>query len=93
MAELEVIHRPEENRFVIQADGQIAELTYLMMDSIIVFTHTRVPPALEGRGIASKLARAGLDYARSNGFKVRSQCSFMTRYLQNHPEYQELAEK
>lgn len=85
---LEVIHLPEENRFVIRVDGHTAELTYSLLGSTILFTHTGVPPALEGQGIASKLARVGLDYARANRFKIRSLCSFITAYLKRHPEYQ-----
>ena len=85
---LEVIHLSEENRFVIRVDGHTAELTYSLLGSTILFTHTGVPPALEGQGIASKLAKAGLEYARTNGLKIQSICSFVTRYLQRHPEYQ-----
>ena len=84
---LEVIHLPEESRFVIRADGHTAELTYSLMGSLILFTHTGVPPALEGQGVGSKLAKAGLEYARANGLKIQSICSFVTRYLQRHPEY------
>ncbi len=86
--QLEVIHLPEENRFEIHVDGYIAELTYSLMGSTILFTHTLVPPALEGQGIGSKLAKAGLEYARGNKFKIQSICWFVTRYLQRHPEYQ-----
>lgn len=85
---LEVIHLPEENRFEIRVDGTTAELTYSLMGSTILFTHTGVPPALEGQGIGSRLAKAGLEYAQANGLKIQSICSFVTRYLQRHPEYQ-----
>lgn len=84
---LDVLHLPDEKRFVIRVDDHTAELTYRMDGDTIVFTHTGVPPALEGRGIGSKLAKAGLDYARANGFKIQSLCSFVTRYLQKHPEF------
>lgn len=85
---LEVVHLPEENRFEIRADGHVAKLTYTLMGSTILFTHTGVPSALEGQGFGSKLAKAGLEYARANGLKIQSICSFVTRYLQRHPEYQ-----
>ncbi|MFZ5858109.1 MAG: GNAT family N-acetyltransferase [Chloroflexota bacterium] len=85
---LEPIHLPEENRFVIRADGHTAELTYSLLGSTILFTHTGVPSEWEGQGIGSKLAKAGLEYARANGLKIQSICSFVTRYLQRHPEYQ-----
>ncbi|RJP49351.1 MAG: N-acetyltransferase [Anaerolineaceae bacterium] len=86
--QLEVIHLAEENRFEIRVDGYTAELTYSLIGSIILFTHTGVPPALEGQGVGTKLVKAGLEYARENRFKIQSICSFVTRYLQRHPEYQ-----
>lgn len=86
--ELQVQHFPEQGRFEIHVEDHIAELEYVMNGSTIVFTHTGVPPALEGQGVGNKLAKAGLDYARTNRLKVRSRCSFVSLYLKRHPEYQ-----
>lgn len=86
----EVIHNPEERRFELTIDGHLAVLDYLMMDDIIVFTHTGVPPEIEGRNAGVKLAQTGLEYARENGLWVRSRCWFMNKYLQRHPEVQDL---
>jgi uncharacterized protein len=85
---LQVIHLPEQGRFEIHADGSIAELAYILSSSTITFTHTGVPPALEGQGVGSKLVKAGLEYARENGLKIRSLCWFVDGYLKRHPEYQ-----
>ena len=52
--------------------------------------HTEVPPAYEGRGIAAKLNIAALKYAKKEGFKVRSYCSYTTMYIERHPEYKVL---
>jgi predicted GNAT family acetyltransferase len=88
VTEIEVHHHPEQNRFEINAQGETAVLDYILDGSTITFTHTGVPSALEGKGIGSKLAKAGLDYARTNNLKVRSLCSFVDGYIQRHPEYQ-----
>ena len=88
MTEIEVHHRPEQNRFEINTQGETAVLDYILKGTIITFTHTGVPSALEGKGIGSKLAKAGLNYARTNNLKVRSLCSFVDGYIQRHPEYQ-----
>ena len=90
--DLHVVHIPEENRFEIRADGHTAELTYNLRGGTITFTHTGVPPALEGQGLGSKLAKAGLEYARANGLKVQSLCWFVNGYIQRHPEYNNLLE-
>ncbi len=84
--EFEVIHNPVENRFVVALEGRTAELDYQMNGETIIFTHTGVPAELEGRGIGSALAKAGLAYARAKGFKVVALCSFVARYMERHPE-------
>jgi hypothetical protein len=91
--ELVAKHNPQAGRFEIEKDGSVAVLEYLLQDGKMVFTHTGVPPALEGQGIGSRLARAGLDHARAQGLKVVPLCSFIAGYIQKHPEYQELLEK
>jgi predicted GNAT family acetyltransferase len=85
-----VSHNPQAGRFQFEKDGLLAVLAYQLEPGSIVFTHTGVPPELEGQGLGSRLARAGLDYARAQGLKVVSACSFMDHYLEKHPEYQDL---
>ena len=88
--DLLVTHNPEENRFEITLDGHLAVLDYIMMDDIIIFTHTGVPSEIEGGNVGVKLAQTGLEYARQNGLGVRSKCWFVSKYLKRHPEYQDL---
>jgi predicted GNAT family acetyltransferase len=89
-----VAHEPENYRFVVVQDGETAELTYRgRTDSQIVFTHTSVPSALEGRGIGGALAKAGLEYARANNLEVVPLCSFVRGYIERKPEYQPLVRK
>lgn len=56
----------------------------------IALTHTGVPKEMEGKGIASALARTALDYARANGLKVLPLCAFVQTYLKRHPEFMDL---
>lgn len=89
----EVSHNPQQNRFQIEIETHLAVLEYRLNGSTITFTHTGVPTALEGRGLGSKLVRAGLDYARSQGLQVIPLCSFVASYIQKKPEYQDLLAK
>lgn len=90
-----VRHETGQRRFVVEQAGQTAELTYRggADGSAIVFTHTGVPTALEGRGIGSALAKAGLEYARANNLEVVPVCSFIRSYIERKPEYQPLVRK
>lgn len=87
---VQVTHNAEEHRFELTLDGHLAVLDYIMMDDIMIFTHTGVPTEIEGGNLGVKLVVAGLEYARNNGLGVRSKCWFMNKYLQRHPEYQDI---
>lgn len=86
----EVRHDGKRRRFELEADGATGFLTYMMKGSTIVFTHTIVPPELEGKGIGSRIVKAGLDHARAEGLKVVPQCSFVNGYIERHREYRDL---
>lgn len=90
----DIRHNEQESRFETTVDGQVAFAEYDMEgDDRIVFTHTIVPEALSGRGIANQLVKHALDHAREKKLTVVPQCTFVAAYLQRHPEYQELAQK
>ena len=82
-----VLHHPEKEDFEIDLGGDQAVLEYHLEGGTIYFLHTGVPPEYEGQGIASQLARAGLDFARQQGYRIVAQCSFVDAYLRRHPEY------
>ena len=52
-----------------------------------------MPEQLEGRGIASKLAKTALDYSRAEGLTVVPLCPFIASYIERHPEYADLVGK
>jgi predicted GNAT family acetyltransferase len=78
------------SRFVIRTARGIAELTYSIAGSQIILKHTEVPKALQGSGLAGKLAHAALEHARSNNLRVIPICPYVIAYLTRHPEYQTL---
>lgn len=88
----EVQHNTEHQRFELPLNGALATADYHMEDSIIIFTHTNVPPQYEGEGIGSKLARTALEYAGAQGYLVRALCPFMASYIARHPEYHSITE-
>lgn len=89
--EWQVIHNEPAHRFEVALGEVIAELDYYLRNSTMIITHTGVPRAWEGQGIAASLTRAALDYARTQGLSVRSLCSYVTAYIRRHPEYRDLA--
>jgi predicted GNAT family acetyltransferase len=83
---LPVIHNQASHRFEVRVGTYLAELTYILKDDSMIFTHTGVPPALEGNGIGSLLVKTGIKYARNNALKVESLCWFVSKYIERHPE-------
>lgn len=88
--DLHIEHDPAAGRFSTTVDGQTCELTYRLSGNTMTITHTGVPSAVGGRGIAAELAKTAFETARSNGWKVVPACSYAAVYAQRHPEYADL---
>jgi uncharacterized protein len=78
------------SRFELDVDGHISFIDYRRHGSVITMTHAEVPPALNGRGIGSDLARGALDLVRQRHETVVSRCPFITSFIKRHTEYQSL---
>lgn len=87
---VEVTNNPSEGRFEAREEGRLAVVEYERLEDSIVFTHTLVPKALRGRGIAEEMARAALEYAREHRLGVVALCPFVAGYIGRHPEYRPL---
>ena len=82
-------HEPDQQRFSLPTTP-ISVLDYELSAGRVVFTHTGVPPAYQGQGLAARLVEAGLQWAREQGLKVVPACSYVHIYIQRHPEWQNL---
>jgi predicted GNAT family acetyltransferase len=92
MADVEVTHNEAEHRYEARVDGELAGSAYYdAADDLIVFTHTEVDDAFEGKGVGSALARGALDDVRADGRrKVVPRCPFIKGWIDRHPAYQVL---
>jgi hypothetical protein len=84
---MNVQHQPENERFAVVADGEEAVVDYRIEDGVMSITHTGVPEAIGGRGIAGDLVRAAFDFARAEGLKVRPLCSYAETWSRRHADY------
>jgi predicted GNAT family acetyltransferase len=84
----------ERHRFEIDlGDGSFAFAEYNLIPGKIMFTHTEVPKAHEGKGLGSALIRFGLAEARARGLKVIPICPFFAAYMERHEEVQDLLDE
>ena len=83
-------HRADLHRFECTVDGWLCVADYRLADGVMHMTHTEVPGALQGRGIAAALVKAALQHAREQQLKVKPLCSYVRIYMQRHPDTADL---
>jgi len=82
-------HEPDRQRFTLPTTP-VSVLDYSLSAGRVVFTHTGVPAAYQGQGLAALLVEAGLQWAQSQGLKVTPACSYVHVYIQRHSAWQNL---
>ncbi|MFC0219020.1 hypothetical protein FHS82_001798 [Pseudochelatococcus lubricantis] len=92
-----VADNKDARRFELPVDGHVAFIDYRIETAgddadnpVYVLEHTEVPEELGGRGVGSQLAAGALDIIRQSGGRVRSECSFISRYLSRHSDYSDI---
>ncbi len=90
--QIEVTSNPNRSCYEVRVNGEFAGVCeYQLTDDVMAFTHTEIDPAFEGRGVGSQLVRQVLDDVRATGERrVLPVCPFVKRWIQRHPDYQDL---
>ena len=90
--DIEVSDNSDERRYEARIDGALAGVAeYQRTDKLVVFTHTEVDEAYEGKGVGGALARFALDGIRAEGtHKVLPLCPFIKGWIGKHPDYVDL---
>jgi uncharacterized protein len=78
----------------VPGSAAIGRLTWVLRATALgdarVAEHTLVPPAIGGRGVAGQLVEALIADARTHGFKIDPQCSYVAAQFKRHPEWADL---
>jgi predicted GNAT family acetyltransferase len=84
-----VTRNEDEHRWEARVGGELAGFAaYQLTDELVVFTHTEVDSAFEGKGVGGALARSALDEVAAEGTrKVMPLCPFIKAWIQRHPDY------
>jgi predicted GNAT family acetyltransferase len=86
----DVVDNTEKHQIENALDADTAFAEYRLGEHGIILPHTVVPEAFEGKGIASRLARYAMAYARERNLKIIPLCPFMAGYMAKHPETHDL---
>ena len=90
VSKLNVVHKPETNRFETWVEGYLSKLDYIQDGKNFVITHVGVHPELRGQGVAGRIVEASLAYARENSLRVIPMCSYAAAYIRRNPQHAEL---
>lgn len=92
MSDLKLVHNIDDSRYEAWDGDTVAGFAeYQLTDALIVFTHTEVEPAYEGKGVGSQIARFALDDVRADGKReVLPLCPFIKGWIGHHRDYVEL---
>jgi uncharacterized protein len=92
MTDISVTDNPDKQQYEATVEGTVAGFAqYEVKGGHIVFTHTEVDPAFEGKGVGSTLARVALDDVRARGeHDVVALCPFIAAWIERHPAYRDL---
>ena len=99
--EVTLVDNPSHERFELLSDDELVGiLGYRDEDEIsgsgaeagdvVAYMHTVVKEEYGGQGLAAVLVQFAMDCARERDWSVRPVCTYVQRYLGEHPEYLEL---
>lgn len=88
-----ITHDPQQHRFSLEKDGHQARVDYTLSGKVMIITHTLVPEAIGGQGIAGQLNQAALEHALAAGWSVIPACSYTRSYIDRHPRFQDLVKE
>ena len=89
MSDLHIDNNALASRFEALVNGRLAVLDYRIEGDTIFLLHVEVPVSEQGRGIASRLSQAALEFSRDSGLKVVPRCPFIAAHMRRHPEFLE----
>lgn len=87
---IQVEDQQQKSRFVAEVPGGTAIAEYRLDGGVMVFTHTEVPAEARDQGFGGQLVRAALEEARARNLKVIAECPFVRKFIDEHPEFQDL---
>ncbi|WP_375001695.1 GNAT family N-acetyltransferase [Aeromicrobium sp. CTD01-1L150] len=87
-----VVQHTKKPRYEIIVGGEMVGFTQYEEagHGVHRYVHTEIDPEHGGHGYAGILVRSALDAEREAGHRVQAQCPYVKKFIQDHPEYQDL---
>ncbi|UCN00746.1 N-acetyltransferase [Sulfurimonas sp. SWIR-19] len=81
-----LIHNADECKYEYHIDGHVAYISYDDQNGEMHLTHTIVPEALAGKGLARTLLEDVLKEIEKANKKAVAKCSYIVKYQEKHPD-------
>ncbi|MFC0634902.1 GNAT family N-acetyltransferase [Brevundimonas balnearis] len=78
---------PDAKRYELEVEGGVAVMTYNFNPPNMMITETLVPEALEGRGLAGRLAAHVVADVQARELVLLPVCPYLSAWLKKHPEH------
>jgi predicted GNAT family acetyltransferase len=87
----EVRRNDAEQRYEIVVDGMVAGIADFRLDGeTVVLPHTEIDASRRGQGLGAILVQGALDDIRDSGRTVVPVCWYVAKYIEEHPQEQDL---
>ncbi|GAB85665.1 GNAT family N-acetyltransferase [Gordonia rubripertincta] len=86
----QVVHNPDRERFELWVAGDLVGVLGYSTETVdgqttITVLHTVLYDEYSGHGLATRLTRTVIHFARERNARLRPVCSFTKNYLDRHP--------
>lgn len=89
--QIRTTNNKELSRFEVYTDGQLAgHASYRIRNGRMSMLRTWTHPEFQGRGLASAVVRAALEWAQSRDLEVIPYCGFVSWYIGKNDQYLDL---
>jgi len=86
----DVFHNEAAQQFELHIGDALCLVQYRIKDGCMIVFHSEVPPPFERNGLAARMTRAALQYARAQKLRVEPRCPYTAAFFRKHPEYADL---
>ena len=90
---MDIQHKENETRgmfYTKDEKGVLGELTYRKSGDVLTIDHTKVRRQREGEGIATRLTKEIVEYARKQKLKIEPLCPFAEVQFERNESYSDV---
>ena len=89
---LDIKHDKDNNRFILDINGELAKVEYRLKDGKMYLVHSEVPYNLRGQGIGKVLVEKTFEQLTDEGYKAIAVCSYVKAVARRSDKWSKIIE-